>query len=41
MTEQTRYRVNRDLVEQAERVTAYDIMDHSEVRTWLKGRTGD
>jgi len=24
-----------------DRLTAYDIMDHSGVRTWLKGRTGD
>ena len=28
-------------IREPDRLTAYDIMDHSEVRTWLKGRTGD
>ena len=28
-------------IREPDRLTAYDIMHHSEVRTWLKGRTGD
>lgn len=28
------------LIKEADRLTAYDIMDHDGVRAWLKGRTG-
>lgn len=28
-------------IREPDRLTAYDIMDHSQVRTWLKGRKGD
>ena len=28
-------------IKEADRLTAYDIMDHDEVRAWLKGRKGD
>ena len=28
-------------IREPDRLTAYDIMDHDEVRKWLKGRKGD
>lgn len=29
------------LIKEKDRLTAYDMMDHDEVRAWLKGRKGD
>lgn len=28
-------------IREPDRLTAYDLMDHDQVRTWLKGRKGD
>jgi mRNA-degrading endonuclease RelE of RelBE toxin-antitoxin system len=28
-------------IKESERLTAYDLMDHEQVRLWLKGRKGD
>ena len=28
-------------IREPDRLTAYDLMDHDQVRTWLRGRKGD
>jgi mRNA-degrading endonuclease RelE of RelBE toxin-antitoxin system len=28
-------------IKESDRLTAYDLMDHDQVRLWLKGRKGD